>query len=93
MAIRRCLSNCTTKRARFGPALNDSALTAHANHRGLHDHWMEGKTFGEIVATLNCTAKQARDRHARMVDRLRVLLSRPAGTPEPSAPPRSLRDD
>jgi RNA polymerase sigma factor (sigma-70 family) len=42
----------------------------------LHQHWIEGKSFGEIGNALGLTSKQVRDRHDRMLRKLRPLLIR-----------------
>ncbi len=40
-------------------------------------HWIEEKSFEEIAAALGCTTKQVRDRHRRILLKLRSILRDP----------------
>jgi DNA-directed RNA polymerase specialized sigma subunit len=51
------------------------ATISEANYRIMHIHWIEGKGFAEIAAIVGLTPKQVRDRHRRMVRKLRERLS------------------
>jgi len=46
-----------------------------ANFRIVHDHWVEGKSFKQIALSVGLTVKQVRDRHHRMLGKLRELLT------------------
>jgi RNA polymerase sigma factor (sigma-70 family) len=50
---------------------------SEASYRILHQHWIEGRSFATIAHDLGLTPKQVRDRHARMLRKLRPLLTRP----------------
>jgi RNA polymerase sigma factor (sigma-70 family) len=45
------------------------------NYGIIDAHWIEGKSFGEIAATLGIPVKQVRDHHRRAIEKLRALLS------------------
>lgn len=48
------------------------------SYQVLHQHWIEGRSFGEIAHDLGLTPKQVRDRHDRMLRKLRPILMRHA---------------
>jgi RNA polymerase sigma factor (sigma-70 family) len=41
----------------------------------LYQHWIVGKSFGEIARDLGLTSKQVRDRHDRLLCKFRALLT------------------
>jgi RNA polymerase sigma factor (sigma-70 family) len=47
-------------------------------YRILHDHWVEGKSYEEIGASLGLAVKVVRDRHNRAIGRLRSVITRRA---------------
>ena len=63
------------------------ATISQTNHQILYDRWIEGKSFGEIAKALGLTAKQARDRHSRVVHKLHDRLLAPAGSEPGSEDP------
>jgi RNA polymerase sigma factor (sigma-70 family) len=50
---------------------------SEASYQVLYQHWIEGRSFVAIAHDLGLTPKQVRDRHARMLRKLRTLLTRP----------------
>ena len=67
------------------------STVSQTNHRILYDHWIRGKSFAEIAEPLGLTAKQARDRHARVVGKLRKLFTdASAGNPDDFTPSWSV---
>src|SRR5207237_859290 len=50
-----------------------------ASYQIVHQHWIEDRSFGEIARGLGLTPKQVRDRHDRMLRKLRPILTRHAG--------------
>ncbi len=48
---------------------------SEVNYTILFEHWFKGRKFSEIAVDLGLSGKQVRDRHRRMIAKLRNLLS------------------
>jgi RNA polymerase sigma factor (sigma-70 family) len=66
------------ERLRILTAITELRLAiSEKNYRIMYDHWIEGKSFAEISLTVGLSRKQVRDRHHRMMGRIRERLLHP----------------
>jgi DNA-directed RNA polymerase specialized sigma24 family protein len=51
---------------------------SETSYQVVHQHWIAGRSFGAIAHDLGLTPKRVRDRHDRMLRKLRPILLRHA---------------